>query len=58
VILCSVEDERKCGLEQGAHAFIVKPVSMPALHALLDQLTSQITNHKLPNQMLKAEKGK
>jgi DNA-binding response OmpR family regulator len=58
VILCSVEDERKCGLEQGAHAFIVKPVSMPVLHSLLDHMASQNAARNLPKRMLKAEKGK
>jgi DNA-binding response OmpR family regulator len=50
VIICSVEDERKAGLEQGAHAFLVKPVLPTALHTLLDQIldkkSSQIV-HKL-----------
>jgi DNA-binding response OmpR family regulator len=50
VIICSVEDERKVGLEQGAHAFVVKPVLPTTLHTLLDQIldkrSSQIA-HKL-----------
>jgi DNA-binding response OmpR family regulator len=58
VVVCSVEDERKTGLERGAHAFIVKPVSMPSLHALLDQMTGQIAAHNLYKPLLKAEKGK
>jgi DNA-binding response OmpR family regulator len=50
VILCSIEDDRKIGLEQGAQAFVVKPVLPTALHALLDQIVerrSTITTHKL-----------
>jgi DNA-binding response OmpR family regulator len=44
-ILCSVEDERKTGLENGADAFMVKPVMMPVLHSLLDQLSAKKPNH-------------
>lgn len=50
IILCSVEDDRKVGLEQGAHAFVVKPVLPTVLHALLDQIVekrSTINAHKL-----------
>ncbi len=41
VVLCSVEDERKIGLEQGALAFVVKPVLPTELHALLDQVLAK-----------------
>lgn len=44
-VLCSVEDERKVGLEKGADAFLVKPVLMPMLHTLLDQLAAKKSNH-------------
>lgn len=38
VILCSVEDERKAGLGQGAFAYLVKPVLPVTLHHLIDQI--------------------
>ena len=41
VVLCRVEDERKIGLEQGALAFVVKPVLPSELHALLDQVLAK-----------------
>jgi DNA-binding response OmpR family regulator len=41
VILCSVLDERKAGLEQGADVFLVKPVLPTKLHILIDQIVSQ-----------------
>lgn len=41
VIVCSVLDERKDGLEQGADAFLVKPVLPTTLHHLIDQIVSQ-----------------
>ena len=41
VILCSVKDDRKVGLEGGAHAFVVKPVLPTELHALLDQIVER-----------------
>lgn len=41
VIVCSVLDERKAGLEQGASAFLVKPVLPTTLHHLIDQIVSQ-----------------
>jgi DNA-binding response OmpR family regulator len=41
VVLCSVEDDRKVGLENGALAFMVKPVLPTALHALLDQIIAR-----------------
>ena len=50
IILCSIEDDRKVGLEQGAQAFVVKPVLPTVLHALLDQIVerrSTITSNKL-----------
>lgn len=53
VVLCSVEDERKVGLEQGALAYVVKPVLPTALHALLDQI---VTRRSSPHA-LKLEKG-
>jgi DNA-binding response OmpR family regulator len=41
VILCSVEDDRKAGLGQGAYAFLVKPVLPATLHSLLDQVLAK-----------------
>ena len=41
VILCSVVDDRKVGLEQGADAFVVKPVLPTTLHFLLDQIVAK-----------------
>jgi DNA-binding response OmpR family regulator len=41
VILCSVEDDRRAGLRQGAYAFLVKPVLPTALHVLIDQITAR-----------------
>ena len=41
VIVCSVLDDRKVGFEQGAEAFLVKPVLPTALHALIDKIVSQ-----------------
>lgn len=41
VIVCSVLDERKIGLEQGADVFLVKPVLPTTLHQLIDQIVSQ-----------------
>lgn len=38
VVLCSVDDDRKTGMGQGAFAFLVKPVLPSILHALLNQL--------------------
>ncbi len=38
IILCSVEDDRKAGLEQGVRAFLVKPVLPTTLHTLVDQI--------------------
>lgn len=43
VIVCSVLDERKAGLEQGADAFLVKPVLPTTLHQLIDQIASRRT---------------
>jgi DNA-binding response OmpR family regulator len=43
VIVCSVLDERKVGLEQGADAFLVKPVLPTTLHYLIDQIVSRRT---------------
>jgi DNA-binding response OmpR family regulator len=43
VIVCSVLDERKFGLEQGADAFVVKPVLPTTLHHLIDQIISKRT---------------
>ena len=43
VIVCSVLDERKMGLEQGADAFLVKPVLPTTLHQLIDQIVSRRT---------------
>lgn len=50
VILCSVEDERKAGLGQGANAYLVKPVLPNTLHRLIDQFllkTKTKTKNKL-----------
>lgn len=41
VIVCSVLDERKVGFEQGADAFLVKPVLPTTLHRLIDQIVMQ-----------------
>lgn len=41
VVLCSVEDDRKVGLEGGALAYVVKPVLPSELHALLDHALAQ-----------------
>jgi DNA-binding response OmpR family regulator len=41
VIICSVVDDRKAGLEQGADAFVVKPVLPTTLHTLLDQIVAK-----------------
>jgi DNA-binding response OmpR family regulator len=41
MILCSVDDERKTGLVQGADAFLVKPVLPTTLHSLLDQMVAR-----------------
>jgi DNA-binding response OmpR family regulator len=43
VIVCSVLDERKFGLEQGADAFVVKPVLPTTLHHLIDQIIAKRT---------------
>ncbi len=53
VVLCSVEDERKIGLEQGALAFMVKPVLPTELHNFLDQI---LTKRSSQNAQ-KLEKG-
>lgn len=42
MILCSVSDDRKTGLEQGADAFVVKPVLPTTLHFLIDQIVAKI----------------
>lgn len=44
VILCSVEDDRKAGIGQGAYAYLVKPVLPATLHALLDQIVAKKAN--------------
>jgi two-component system, NtrC family, response regulator GlrR len=41
VIICSVVEDRKAGFEQGADAFVVKPVLPTALHRLIDQILSR-----------------
>jgi DNA-binding response OmpR family regulator len=43
VILCSVVDDRKMGLELGADAFVVKPVLPTTLHRLIDQIVTRRT---------------
>jgi DNA-binding response OmpR family regulator len=52
IILCSVEDDRKIGLDQGAIAFVVKPVLPTVLHGLLDQIIVK----RSPQNSLKLEK--
>lgn len=44
VILCSVVDERKAGLDQGASLYLVKPVLPHTLHILVDQLIAKRAN--------------
>lgn len=44
IILCSVEDDRKEGLENGAQAFLVKPVLPASLHQVLDQTITRKTS--------------
>ncbi len=41
IIVCSVEDERKTGLELGVHLFLVKPVLPVTLHHLLDHIVAR-----------------
>ena len=38
VIVCSILDERKAGLEKAADAFLVKPVPPTTLHRMIDRL--------------------
>jgi len=45
VVLCSVEDDRRIGLEQGALAYVVKPVLPTDLHTLLDQALNKRSLH-------------
>ncbi len=52
-IVCSVEDERKAGLELGAHLFLVKPVLPVTLHNLLDHIVARTSS---PN-VEKLDKG-
>jgi DNA-binding response OmpR family regulator len=47
VILCSVEDDRREGLVQGAYAYLVKPVLPTALHVLIDQITARKPFHNI-----------
>jgi DNA-binding response OmpR family regulator len=54
VVLCSVEDDRKVGLERGALAYVVKPVLPTELHALLDLTLSK----RSANNAQRLEKGK
>ena len=54
VVLCSVEDDRKMGLESGALAFVVKPVLPTELHALLDHALAK----RSINYAQRLEKGK
>ncbi len=54
VVLCSVEDDRKVGLERGALAYVVKPVLPTELHALLDLALAKRIN----NNAQRLEKGK
>lgn len=41
VVLCTVEDDCSAGREQGACAFLVKPVLPVTLHALVDQIVAR-----------------
>jgi DNA-binding response OmpR family regulator len=50
VILCSVEDERRAGLGQGAQAYLVKPVLPVTLHALVDRIVLSRTNKPMIEQ--------
>jgi DNA-binding response OmpR family regulator len=43
VILCSIDDDRRAGLRQGAYAFLVKPVLPSTLHVLIDRITARNT---------------
>ena len=54
VVLCSVEDDRKVGLESGALAYVVKPVLPTELHALLDHALAK----RFANNAQRLEKGK
>jgi len=54
VVLCSVEDDRKVGLERGALAYVVKPVLPTELHTLLDQSLAK----RFANNAQRLEKGK
>lgn len=54
VVLCSVEDDRKVGLEGGALAYVVKPVLPTELHALLDHALAK----RSANTLKRLEKGK
>ena len=54
VVLCSVEDDRKVGLEGGALAYVVKPVMPTELHALLDHALAK----RSANNAQRLEKGK
>ena len=38
VILCSVDDDRKMGLKQGAREYLVKPVLPLTLHHVVDKV--------------------
>jgi DNA-binding response OmpR family regulator len=53
VVLCSVEDDRKVGLERGALAYVVKPVLPTELHALLDNALAK----RSANNAQRLEKG-
>ena len=41
IVICSVEDDRRGGIEQGAQAFVTKPVLPTALHHLLNQVLAR-----------------
>lgn len=47
LILCSVRDDRKTGLELGAHAFLVKPVLPVTLHTLLNRMVARNPSFKV-----------
>ncbi|HMN62819.1 MAG TPA: hypothetical protein PJ988_20805, partial [Anaerolinea sp.] len=46
LILCSVIDDRKLGLDQGADAFVVKPVLPTTLHRLIDQIVTKRNSYQ------------
>lgn len=47
LILCSVEDDRQAGLQQGAYAYLVKPVLPATLHNLVNQIVAKSPPHSI-----------